>query len=110
MHHVRRLDRRCRMQRLPLSGVRGQWGVPRPARLEKVGVGAGAGVRVRVRLGLGRVGVRVRVRPARLGRRPVHFLPRIEARDAPMVGEVARGLSLFGGASSEVRRCNCSVG
>jgi hypothetical protein len=26
-----------------------------------------------------------------------------------MVGEVARGLSLFGGASSEVRRCNCSV-
>ena len=23
--------------------------------------------------------------------------------------EVARGLSLFGGASSEVRRCNCSV-
>ena len=25
------------------------------------------------------------------------------------VGEVARGLSLFGGASSEVRRCNCSV-
>ena len=24
--------------------------------------------------------------------------------------EVARGLSLFGGASSEVRRCNCSVG
>ena len=24
------------------------------------------------------------------------------------VGEVARGLSLFGGASSEVRRCNCS--
>eukprot|EP00964_Phaeocystis_antarctica_P132011 scaffold96008_cov64-Phaeocystis_antarctica.AAC.2 len=27
----------------------------------------------------------------------------------PLVGEVARGLSLFGGASSEVRRCNCSV-
>jgi hypothetical protein len=26
-----------------------------------------------------------------------------------MVGEVARGLSLFGGASSEVRRCGCSV-
>ena len=26
-----------------------------------------------------------------------------------MVGEVARGLSLFGGASSEVRRCICSV-
>eukprot|EP00964_Phaeocystis_antarctica_P027136 scaffold15290_cov49-Phaeocystis_antarctica.AAC.1 len=26
-----------------------------------------------------------------------------------MVGEVARGLSLFGGASSEVRRYNCSV-
>ena len=26
-----------------------------------------------------------------------------------MVGEVARGLSLFGGASSEVRRCVCSV-
>jgi len=26
-----------------------------------------------------------------------------------MVGEVARGLSLFGGASSEVRRCKCSV-
>ena len=26
-----------------------------------------------------------------------------------MVGEVARGLSLFGGASSEVRRCNRSV-
>jgi hypothetical protein len=26
-----------------------------------------------------------------------------------LVGEVARGLSLFGGASSEVRRCNCSV-
>ena len=26
-----------------------------------------------------------------------------------MVGEVARGLSLFGGACSEVRRCNCSV-
>jgi len=26
-----------------------------------------------------------------------------------MVGEVARGLSLFGGASSEVRRCDCSV-
>ena len=26
-----------------------------------------------------------------------------------MVGEVARGLSLFGGASSEVRCCNCSV-
>ena len=27
-----------------------------------------------------------------------------------MVGEVAyQGLSLFGGASSEVRRCNCSV-
>jgi hypothetical protein len=26
-----------------------------------------------------------------------------------MVGEVARGLSLFEGASSEVRRCNCSV-
>ena len=26
-----------------------------------------------------------------------------------MVGEVARGLSLSGGASSEVRRCNCSV-
>jgi hypothetical protein len=25
------------------------------------------------------------------------------------VGEVARGLSLFGGAFSEVRRCNCSV-
>jgi hypothetical protein len=25
------------------------------------------------------------------------------------VGEVARGLSLFGGASSEVRRCGCSV-
>ena len=25
------------------------------------------------------------------------------------VGEVARGLSLFGGASSEARRCNCSV-
>ena len=26
-----------------------------------------------------------------------------------MVGEVARGLSLFGGASSEVRRCRCTV-
>jgi hypothetical protein len=26
-----------------------------------------------------------------------------------MVGEVARGLSLFGGASSVVRRCSCSV-
>ena len=26
-----------------------------------------------------------------------------------MVGEMVRGLSLFGGASSEVRRCNCSV-
>ena len=26
-----------------------------------------------------------------------------------MVGEVARGLSLFGGASLEVRRCKCSV-
>jgi hypothetical protein len=26
-----------------------------------------------------------------------------------VVGEVARGLSLFGGASSEVRRCGCSV-
>jgi hypothetical protein len=26
-----------------------------------------------------------------------------------MVGEVARSLSLFGGASSEVRRCGCSV-
>ena len=25
------------------------------------------------------------------------------------MGEVARGLNLFGGASSEVRRCNCSV-
>jgi hypothetical protein len=25
------------------------------------------------------------------------------------VGEVARGLSLFGGASSEVSCCNCSV-
>ena len=25
------------------------------------------------------------------------------------MGEVARGLSLFGGASSEVRRCGCSV-
>ena len=38
-----------------------------------------------------------------------------EAREAGAVaaakaeGEVARGLSLFGGASSEVRRCNCSV-
>ena len=30
-------------------------------------------------------------------------------RHQQMVGEVARGLSLFGGASSEVRRCNCSV-
>jgi hypothetical protein len=26
-----------------------------------------------------------------------------------LLGEVARGLSLFGGASSEVRRCGCSV-
>jgi len=26
-----------------------------------------------------------------------------------MVGEVARGLSLFGSASSELKRCNCSV-
>ena len=30
------------------------------------------------------------------------------ATNLQMVGEVARGLSLFGGASSEVRRCNCS--
>ena len=41
--------------------------------------------------------------------RSVKSRARCEAASRKPVGEVARGLSLFGGASSEVRRCNCSV-
>jgi hypothetical protein len=45
---------------------------------------------------------RASTRRRRVGRRPRRMYQQL------MVGEVARGLSLFGGASSEVRRCNCS--